>query len=61
MLIYAGHTRTRTDYFKSLRDDSVDRTVVECNKIVIRLSKLTGDDVPEDGPKRKGAATYYTL
>lgn len=32
----------------------MDRTVIECNKLVIRLSKLTGDDVLEDGPKRRG-------
>lgn len=43
-----------TDFFKGIRDASVDRTVIESNKLVIRLSKLTGEDVPEDGPKRRG-------
>ncbi|XP_067934918.1 rabenosyn-5-like [Watersipora subatra] len=48
-----GKTRNMTDFFKGIRDATVDRTVVECNKLVIRLSKLTGDDVPEEGPKRR--------
>lgn len=43
-----------TDWFKALRDAQVDRNVIETNKLLIRMSKLTSDDTPEDGPKRRG-------
>jgi len=51
---HAGTTRSLTDFFKHIRDATVDRMVIETNTIIIRLSKLTSDDAPEEGNKKRG-------
>ncbi|XP_060079177.1 rabenosyn-5-like [Ylistrum balloti] len=48
-----GHTRSWTDTFKTVRGTRVDRFVVETNKLIIRLDKLTGQDAPSEPSKRK--------
>lgn len=48
-----GHTRSWTDLFKTQRGARVDRFVVETNKLIIRLDKLTGQDAPTEPSKRK--------
>lgn len=54
-LYWLGVTRAWTDLFKAHRGAKVDRCVVETNKLIIRLDKLTGPDVPSDTSKRKGS------
>jgi hypothetical protein len=51
---WLGVTRAWTDLFKAHRGAKVDRYVVETNKLIIRLDKLTGQDVPTETSKRKG-------
>ncbi|XP_022297923.2 rabenosyn-5-like [Crassostrea virginica] len=48
-----GGTRSWTDLFKAQRGAKVDRYVVETNKLIIRLDKLTGPDVPMEANKRR--------
>lgn len=48
-----GVTRAWTDLFKAHRGAKVDRYVVETNKLIIRLDKLTGPDVPMETSKRR--------
>lgn len=48
-----GQTRCWTDTFRTLRGTRVDRFVVETNKLIIRLDKLTGPDAPSEPSKRK--------
>jgi rabenosyn-5 len=40
--------------FKASRGARVDRFVVETNKLIIRLDKLTGSNAPTDSGKKKG-------
>jgi len=58
--LFVGKTRNLTDGFKTMRDSKVDQTVIECNKLVIRLSKLSADDLPEDNSKRKGLRVVFS-
>ncbi|KAK3101522.1 hypothetical protein FSP39_004200 [Pinctada imbricata] len=48
-----GFVRSRTDMFKSQRGARVDRYVVETNKLIIRLDKLTSSDAPVESSKRR--------
>lgn len=48
-----GVTRNQTDVFRAGRGARVDRFVVETNKLIIRLDKLTGFNAPSDSGKRK--------
>ncbi|XP_013417356.1 rabenosyn-5-like [Lingula anatina] len=48
-----GCMRSHTDFFKPIRDARIDRYVVETNKLIIRLDKLVGPDVPSDPSRRK--------
>lgn len=48
-----GVIRSHTDVFKATRGARVDRFVVETNKLIIRLDKLTGSNSPTDTGKRK--------
>lgn len=48
-----GVTRSKTDMFRAIRGERVDRCVVETNKLIIRLDKLVGEDAPTDSGKRK--------
>ena len=49
-----GASRSHTDAFKKVRDQRIDRFVVETNKLLIRLDKLIANDAPMDPSKRKG-------
>ena len=53
IIIFSGAIRSHTDYFKQIRDLRIDRFVVETNKLLIRLDKLVGPDVPTDPGKRR--------
>ncbi|KAL5014503.1 hypothetical protein ScPMuIL_008773 [Solemya velum] len=48
-----GVTRSHTDMFRSIRDERIDRYVVETNKLLIRLDKLVVNDGVFDHKKRK--------
>ncbi|KAI1278741.1 Rabenosyn-5 [Halotydeus destructor] len=47
-----GQSRRHFDYFKQIREDRVERYVIETNKLLIRLDKLI-TDAPADVNKRK--------
>lgn len=49
-----GAIRQHSDYFKRIRETRIDRCVIETNKLLIRLDKLIGPDLPTDAGKRKG-------
>ncbi|XP_062602240.1 rabenosyn-5-like, partial [Saccostrea cucullata] len=48
-----GVIHSWTDLYKAHRGAKVDRYVVETNKLIIRLDKLTGPDAPMETSKRR--------
>lgn len=48
-----GAEVSHTEFFKSVRDSTIDRCVVETNKLLIRLDKLIAE-APADPSERKG-------
>lgn len=58
--IFSGAIRPRYDDFRSIRDARIDRTVVETNKIIIRLGKVT-DSSYNTGTSKKIFMTYIRM
>ncbi|VDO21027.1 unnamed protein product [Haemonchus placei] len=52
MLSYLGVTRSHTEYFRKIRDSSVNESAVRTNMLIIRLDRLI-NECPCDPSKRK--------
>lgn len=55
-----GDASSHTEYFRTIRDNRMERFLVETNKLIIRLDKLA-HDAPLDARQRAGDLIYPIL
>ena len=55
----SGNVATHTDYYRKIRDNRMERFMVETNKLIIRLDKLV-HEAPSD-PKQRAGWSHFLL
>ncbi len=56
-----GHVMSHTSEFKRLRDNTIGRYVIQTNKLLITLDKLTSVDLSSNENERDGKIFAYGL